>query len=62
MAPGDGLLLEKVGYDKYNALSTTHEPVMLRLVSQKKEVDNFREELLCFIAQREFTQKAFTTW
>jgi len=33
LAPGDGLLLEKVGYDKYNTLSTTELPVMLKLVS-----------------------------
>ena len=46
IAPGDGLLCEKVAYDKYNGLPTTHEPVMVKLVKQQKEIDNFRDELL----------------
>ena len=39
-------MLEKVGYDKYNSLSTTALPVMLKLVSQKEEVDTFRKEIV----------------
>lgn len=62
IAPGDGLLCEKVAYDKYNALPTTHEPVMVKLVKQQKEIDNFRDELLQFIAEREITKKAFMCW
>ena len=46
MAPGDGLMLEKVGYDKYNTLPQTKEPVMLKLVSQKHEVDRFRDGIV----------------
>ena len=53
LSPGDGLLLETVGYDKYNTLSTTQEPIHLRLRTQKNEVDEFRKQLLCFIAKRE---------
>lgn len=34
LAPGDGLFLERVAYNKYNSLSTTKEPVMLKLVAQ----------------------------
>ena len=39
LAPGDGLMLEKVGYDKYNLLPETKDPVSLKLETQKKEVD-----------------------
>lgn len=31
LAPGDGLMLEKVGYDKYNLLPETKQPVSLKL-------------------------------
>ncbi len=62
MAPGDGLMLEKVGYDKYNTLPQTKEPVMLKLVSQKKEVDRFRDEIVQYIAKREIKDRAFTSW
>jgi len=31
LAPGDGLLCEKVAYDKYNELSTTKDPIMVKL-------------------------------
>lgn len=46
IAPGDGLLCEKVAYDKYNELPTTHEPVMVKLKVQKLEIDHFRDEIL----------------
>jgi tRNA pseudouridine38-40 synthase len=35
LAPGDGLLCEKVAYDKYNELTTTKEPIMVKLKIQK---------------------------
>jgi hypothetical protein len=35
---------------------------MLKLVSQKKEVDEYRENILSYIARREITDKAFTCW
>ena len=34
LSPGDGLLLERVAYDQYNALPTTHNPVMIHTVAQ----------------------------
>jgi len=53
MAPGDGLLCEKVAYDKYNELPTTKDPIMLKLKLQKLEVDSFRDEIVQYIAERE---------
>lgn len=62
LAPGDGLLCEKVAYDKYNELSTTKEPVMIRLKAQKMEVDKFRDELLAYICEREIKCQNFMKW
>ena len=50
LAPGDGLLLEKVAYDKYNSLPMTKEPIYISLVSSLKEVDTFREGIVSYIA------------
>ena len=62
LSPGDGLLLERVAYDNYNHLPTTQHPIMIRTVAQKTEVDEYRKTLLCYIAHREITDKAFTRW
>lgn len=62
LAPGDGLLLEKVAYDKYNTLHTTQEPIHIALVSATREVDTFREGLVSYIASRELISKAFIRW
>jgi tRNA pseudouridine38-40 synthase len=62
LSPGDGLLLEKVAYDKYNYLPQTSAPIMISLVSTKKEIQDFRNDIAGFIAQREFKDRAFTKW
>ena len=62
LSPGDGLLLEKVAYEKYNYLPQTTAPIMISLVSTKKEILDFRNEIAKFIAQREFKDQAFTRW
>ena len=62
LSPGDGLLLERVAYDKYNHLPSTQQPVMIRTVVQQKEVDEYRKVLLSYIAKREINDKAFTRW
>jgi len=51
-----------VAYDNYNRLSTTKEPIMLKLVTQGKEVEDFRKSLVSFIARREIKERAFTCW
>jgi len=35
---------------------------MLKMVTQKKEVDEFRDEIVSYIARRELDNKAFTCW
>ena len=62
LSPGDGLLLERVAYDKYNSLSSTLQTVMIRTVVQKAEVEKYRCELVSYIARRELGDKAFTRW
>ena len=62
LSPGDGLLLEMVAYENYNHLPTTKEPIMIKTVAQKAEVDAYRKTLLSYIAKREVADKAFTRW
>ena len=63
LAPGDGLLLEKVCYDKYNSLTNNKKgDIMLQKVTQQEEINLFREKILKHIAQRELEGKAFTKW
>lgn len=59
LAPGDGLLCEKVAFEKYNSLPSTNEPIMLRKVTQKQELDEFRKQIISAMAQREIKNKAF---
>ena len=35
---------------------------MIRTRAQQDEVDAYRKELVCYIAQREIKDKAFTSW
>ena len=51
-----------VAYDNYNRLSTTKEPIMLKLVTQRKEVEEYRKEIVSYIARREIKDRAFTCW
>jgi hypothetical protein len=62
IAPGDGLLCEKVAYDKYNELPTTADPIMVKLKVQRLEIESYRDELLQYIGEREITVKAFMCW
>jgi hypothetical protein len=65
LAPGDGLLCEKVAYDKYNEMTTTKEPIMVKLKVQKLEIDEYRDGLLQYICEREIKLRAFMcymTW
>jgi hypothetical protein len=63
LAPGDGLLLEQVCYDKYNTLNDNKKSeIMLKYVAQSQEVRLFREDIVRQIAKRELTDRAFTRW
>lgn len=63
VAPGDGLLLEKVCYDKYNEVNPNKKgDIMITLVSQVAEIQKFREEIVSHIAKREIESKAFIRW
>ena len=63
LAPGDGLLLEQVCYDKYNSVNDNKKSeIMLKLVAQSAEVKLFREDIVRHIAKREMADHAFTRW
>lgn len=63
LAPGDGLLLEEVCYDKYNTLNDNKKgEIMLKYVAQSAEVRLFREDIVRQIAKRELVHKAFSRW
>ena len=54
LAPGDGLMLEKVAYDKYNEHNTEKKSeIMIQRVTQTNELVEYRKLLVCHIAQRE---------
>jgi len=53
LSPGDGLLLEKVCYDKYNKLPQTQEPIHIKFVQGEQDVNDFRNVMLEYIASRE---------
>jgi hypothetical protein len=63
LAPGDGLMLEKVAYDKYNEHNTEKKSeIMIQRVTQDEELIEYRKSLVCHIARRELETKAYTTW
>ena len=63
LAPGDGLLLEQVCYDRYNSANDQKKSeIMLKYVAQSKEVKLFREDIVRHIAKRELNDKAFSRW
>lgn len=54
LAPGDGLLLERVCYDKYNLNKKEKKnDIMIKFVHQNEEVKDFREILIQHIAKQE---------
>jgi len=54
LAPGDGLMLERVCYDKYNANKKDKKnDIMIKYVAQNQEVQEFREMLIRHIAKQE---------
>lgn len=63
LAPGDGLMLEKVAYDKYNQHNTDKKSdIMIQRVTQDEELQEYRKLLVCHIAKRELQTKAYTLW
>ena len=54
LAPGDGLMLEKVSYERYNEFNTAKKnDIMIQKVSQTEEIEVFRNHIVSHIAKRE---------
>ena len=63
LAPGDGLMLEKVAYDRYNDFNNDKKnEIMIQRVNQTEELEAYRKRLVSHIAQRELKSKAFVGW
>jgi len=63
LAPGDGLMLEKVAYDRYNEFNTAKKnDIMVQKVDQTTEIEDYRKLLVSHVAQRELKNKAFVSW
>ena len=63
LAPGDGLMLEKVAYDTYNQFNTAKKAgIHLNLVKQQDEVKEYRKNLVAHIAARELKGRAYLSW
>lgn len=63
LAPGDGLMLERVAYDRYNEFNKLKkQDVMIQLVQQTEEIEEYRKQLVSHMAQRELKDRAFLSW
>lgn len=63
LAPGDGLMLEKVSYDRYNQdNASSKNAIMIQRVSQTQELNEYREMLVSHIAQRELKSRSYIAW
>ena len=63
LAPGDGLMLERVAYDRYNEFqSNKKNDVMVQKVTQTQEIEAYRKDLVAHVAQRELKNRAFVSW
>jgi hypothetical protein len=63
LAPGDGLMLERVAYDRYNDFNNDKKnEIMVQRVNQTNEIEKYREQLVAHIAQRELKEKAYVSW
>ena len=63
LAPGDGLLLEKVCYDRYNETNAQKKSdVMIQKVSQTEEIEAYRKKIVSHVAKRELQSKAYLSW
>jgi tRNA pseudouridine38-40 synthase len=62
LAPGEGLMLEKVCYDAYNKASKCKEPIQTYLVKQNEEAEEFRVKLIQHMIRQETEEKRFSKW
>lgn len=62
LAPGDGLMLEKVCYDSFNKSNKKKDEIRLTLVTQKEEQEKFREGIISHMLKSEVEEKKFSKW
>ena len=63
LAPGDGLLLEKAAYDRYNQKDPNKKnDVMIQKVTQTEEIEAYRKAIVSHVAKRELQSKAYLSW
>jgi hypothetical protein len=63
LSPGDGLMLEKVGYDRYNEFNVHKKSdIHIQRQTQTDELTEYRKLLVSHIAKRELETKAYTSW
>eukprot|EP00997_Jenningsia_sp_PLL12_P008136 NODE_485_length_1697_cov_106.109830_g403_i0.p1 GENE.NODE_485_length_1697_cov_106.109830_g403_i0~~NODE_485_length_1697_cov_106.109830_g403_i0.p1 ORF type:complete len:146 (+),score=44.46 NODE_485_length_1697_cov_106.109830_g403_i0:1107-1544(+) len=62
LAPGDGLMLEKVCYDSFNRSNKCKEGIELKLVEQKEELEAFRITIVQHMIKQEVSERKFSKW
>eukprot|EP00831_Metopus_contortus_P012784 TRINITY_DN15148_c0_g1_i2.p1 TRINITY_DN15148_c0_g1~~TRINITY_DN15148_c0_g1_i2.p1 ORF type:complete len:172 (+),score=40.00 TRINITY_DN15148_c0_g1_i2:194-709(+) len=62
LAPGEGLMLNRVCYDKYNEMKGDTKMDIVLPPEEVRQIDIFKEELLEVIAQQEIESGVFSKW
>lgn len=63
LAPGDGLMLERVAYDRYNEFNAAKKSdIMVMRVNQTEEIESYRKSIVSHIAKRELESRAYLCW
>mmetsp|Transcript_7019 Transcript_7019/g.11790 ORF Transcript_7019/g.11790 Transcript_7019/m.11790 type:complete len:182 (-) Transcript_7019:655-1200(-) len=63
LAPGDGLMLERVNYDRYNEFNDNKKSeVMIQREKQTEEIEGYRKQIVSHIASRELKTRAYLSW
>ena len=62
LAPGDGLLLERVNYEKLNETKPNSPDIVITSTSQLEEIADYRKALVKHIFKRELQERAFMKW
>jgi len=62
LAPGEGLILNRVLYDKYNKMKGDSKIDVVIPEEDKEEIEKFKKELIECIVNQELEKKAFSNW
>ena len=62
LSPGEGLILQRVSYDKYNEIKKQKKMEVRIMDIHKDELEAFKKELIAEIANSEIINHSFSDW